>query len=397
MASIPSQVAAPVTVGKLQTAVAKLRKRIADLQAFDPERINSRGDPSIRTLSGAIDNTLVEIFGADTPDYQRFEAAKSIDTAPFYMNGTPLDLVRHGLQKGKTTAVAILEEAVSAVEQAIAGMGPVEAKRETGGLAATPAPGPLTQPAKLNPTPTAPAPAPAAAPVAQAPAAPAAAPAAPAPVAAAPAPAPAAKPAAVEPPSPPPAAPPAAAAAAPAPAAPPAAAPVAPAAPAAAAAPAASAPVAAPAVKPAVKDGIIMHGHDSAAVDEIARFLKKAGMNPLTLQEQANGGRTGIDALEDARKFGFAVVVVTPEEEGGPKGGPYQPRPGQSILAEMFCLAGMLGRSKVCVVKKGEAEIPEGIGGISVIALDPYEGWQKALLRALESAGHSVDWGKALR
>jgi hypothetical protein len=395
MASIPSQVAAPVTVGKLQTAVAKLRKRIADLQAFDPERINSRGDPSIRTLSGAIDNTLVEIFGADTADYQRFEAAKSIDTAPFYMNGTPLDLVRHGLQKGKTTSVAILEEAVSAVEQAIAGMGPVEPKRETGGLAATPAPGPLTQPAKLNPAPAAPSLAPAAAPIAQAPAAPAAAPVAPAQAAASPA--PAAKPAAVEPPSAPPAPPPVTTAPAPAAAAPPAPAPAAPAAPAPAAAPAASAPAAAPAAKPAAKDGIIMHGHDTAAVEEIARFLKKAGMNPLTLQEQANGGRAGIDALEDARKFGFAVVVVTPEEEGGPKGGPYQPRPGQSILAEMFCLAGMLGRSKVCVVKKGEAEIPEGIGGISVIALDPYEGWQKALLRALESAGHSVDWGKALR
>jgi len=140
-----------------------------------------------------------------------------------------------------------------------------------------------------------------------------------------------------------------------------------------------------------------MHGHDTAAVDELARFLKKAGMNPLTLQEQANGGRTGIDALDDARKFDFAVVVVTPQEEGGPKGGPYQPRASQSILAEMFCLAGMLGRNKMCVVKKGDVEIPEGIGGISVITFDPYEGWQKALLRALESAGHSVDWGKALR
>ncbi len=35
--------------------------------------------------------------------------------------------------------------------------------------------------------------------------------------------------------------------------------------------------------------------------------------------------------------------------------------------------------------------------GISYATYDPYEGWQKVLLKALEEAGYTVDWGKALR
>lgn len=104
----------------MRAAVAKLRRRVADLEAFDPNRVEKREDPSVETLSKAIDSTLLEVFGADTPEYQRYCGAKVIDTAPFLLNGTPISLVRSGLEQGKTTAVALLDQAIAAFEEAIA-------------------------------------------------------------------------------------------------------------------------------------------------------------------------------------------------------------------------------------------------------------------------------------
>src|SRR5690242_7236179 len=104
----------------MRAAMAKLRRRVADLEAFDPNRVEKREDPGVETLSKAIDSTLVEVFGADTPEYQRYCGAKVIDTAPFLLNGTPISLVRSGLEQGKTTAIALLDQAIAAFEEAIA-------------------------------------------------------------------------------------------------------------------------------------------------------------------------------------------------------------------------------------------------------------------------------------
>ena len=104
----------------MRAAMAKLRRRVADLEAFDPNRIENRKDASIETLAKAIDSTLREVFGADTPEYERYSAAKHLDTAPFLLNGTPMALVRTGLEQGKTMAIALLDQAIGAFEESIA-------------------------------------------------------------------------------------------------------------------------------------------------------------------------------------------------------------------------------------------------------------------------------------
>ncbi|HKW53286.1 MAG TPA: hypothetical protein VJO12_06315, partial [Stellaceae bacterium] len=125
----------------MRAAMAKLRRRVADLEAFDPNRVENRKDPSIEALSKSIDGTLLEVFGADTPEYQRYGAAKLLDTAPFLLNGTPMPLVRSGLEQGKTTAIALLDQAIAAFEEAIA---------EGKALAVRPA-APAAQPAAAPP------------------------------------------------------------------------------------------------------------------------------------------------------------------------------------------------------------------------------------------------------
>ena len=76
--------------------------------------------------------------------------------------------------------------------------------------------------------------------------------------------------------------------------------------------------------------------------------------------------------------------------------GTHRPRGRGALVAELYYFAGKLGRGRVCALSTGETAAPP-VTGVSYAAYDPYEGWQKALLKALEDAGYQIDWGKALR
>ena len=56
----------------MRTAIPKLERRIAELKEFNVDEISDRYDPRIDALKRKIDDTLVEIFGHDTIDYDRY-------------------------------------------------------------------------------------------------------------------------------------------------------------------------------------------------------------------------------------------------------------------------------------------------------------------------------------
>ena len=141
----------------------------------------------------------------------------------------------------------------------------------------------------------------------------------------------------------------------------------------------------------------VVHGQDTAAREEVARFLGKAGLKPIVLHEQASSGRTVIEKLEHYSDVGFAVVLLTPDDVGGLLGQKQKPRARQNVIAELFYFIGKLGRERVCALKKGELEIPSDSGGVVYVAMDDAGAWKQSLLRELEEAGYSIDWKKALR
>ncbi|RYZ75981.1 MAG: hypothetical protein EOP04_32625, partial [Proteobacteria bacterium] len=63
----------------------------------------------------------------------------------------------------------------------------------------------------------------------------------------------------------------------------------------------------------------IVHGHDGEAREATARFLSHIGFEPIILHEQANKGRTVIEKVEANADVGFAVVLLTPDDEGRAK------------------------------------------------------------------------------
>lgn len=141
----------------------------------------------------------------------------------------------------------------------------------------------------------------------------------------------------------------------------------------------------------------IVHGHDDGARETVARFLERIGLEAIILHEQANQGRTIIEKVVAHSDVGFAVVLLTPDDEGCVKGGTPEPRARQNVLLELGYFIGRLGRDKVCALKRGAVEIPSDFAGVVWETMDSGGGWKQALARELEAAGHSIDWNKVMR
>jgi predicted nucleotide-binding protein len=141
----------------------------------------------------------------------------------------------------------------------------------------------------------------------------------------------------------------------------------------------------------------VAHGHDEGAREKIARFLERLDFAPIILHEQASRGRTVIEKVEDHSDVGFAVVLLTPDDEGCKRGGTPQPRARQNVVLELGYFVGRLGRAHVCALKRGDdLEIPSDFEGVLYLPFDSSDGWKLGLGRELQAAGFQIDWDKAI-
>lgn len=148
-------------------------------------------------------------------------------------------------------------------------------------------------------------------------------------------------------------------------------------------------------VRPRSDNIFIVHGHDGEARETVARFIERLGFKPIILHEQANRGRTIIEKVEANSDVGFAIVLLTPDDEGRVTGSSdFEPRARQNVLLELGYFIGRLGRENVCALKRGQVEIPSDFAGVVWEAMGPDGGWKQALGRELVAAGYTVDWNK---
>ena len=121
--------------------------------------------------------------------------------------------------------------------------------------------------------------------------------------------------------------------------------------------------------KPALSRRVfVVHGHDEGTRETVARFLMQLNFDPIILHEQANQGRTVMEKVEAHGNVDFAVVLLTPDDEGCAKDGIPEPRARQNVLLELGYFLGRLGRDKVCALKRGTVEIPSDFAGASGMA-----------------------------
>ncbi len=125
----------------------------------------------------------------------------------------------------------------------------------------------------------------------------------------------------------------------------------------------------------------IVHGRDEATRESVARTLERAGRQVVILHEQANKGRTLIEKFEQhAAEAGFAVILLTGDDVGGPSDNELQRRARQNVVFEMGFFYGRLGRDHVAVLYQHGVEKPSDIDGLVYIELDKAGAWKSALL-----------------
>lgn len=137
----------------------------------------------------------------------------------------------------------------------------------------------------------------------------------------------------------------------------------------------------------------IVHGHDGEARETTARFVSKLGLVPVILHEQASRGRTIIEKVEAHDDVGFAIVLLTPDDEGRACGThALEPRARQNVLLELGYFIAHLGRENVCTLRKGQVAIPSDFAGVVWTDMDGAGGWHLALGKELRAAGYEIDW-----
>lgn len=139
----------------------------------------------------------------------------------------------------------------------------------------------------------------------------------------------------------------------------------------------------------------IVHGRDEGAREGVARFIERLGFKADILHELPNKGRTIITKFrEEAEGVGFAVVLMTPDDQGkGEHEENFRPRARQNVVFELGFFIGILGPGRVAALVKGPLERPSDFDGVVYIPFDD-QGWKLLLARELREAGYQVDLNK---
>lgn len=140
----------------------------------------------------------------------------------------------------------------------------------------------------------------------------------------------------------------------------------------------------------------IVHGHDDAAKEAVARFVERIGFEAIILHEQASSGKTIIEKIEANSNVGFAIVIYTPCDLGASQKQEDQlkPRARQNVVFEHGYLIGKIGRENVCALVKGDIEKPTDISGVVYTPMDEAGGWKLAVANEMKESGYEVDLNK---
>lgn len=137
----------------------------------------------------------------------------------------------------------------------------------------------------------------------------------------------------------------------------------------------------------------IVHGHDDSAKNELARFIEKIGLKAIILHEQASGGNTIIEKIEEyANTVGFAIILYTACDKGKSKNeNDLKDRARQNVVFEHGYFVGKLGRKRVIALNKEYIETPSDINGVIYIPMDSAGAWKTQIVQELKTAGYTID------
>lgn len=137
----------------------------------------------------------------------------------------------------------------------------------------------------------------------------------------------------------------------------------------------------------------VVYGHDTDARDQVELLLLRLNLVPVIMSNLAPDGKTIIEAIEANADVGYAVVLLTPDDVGFPKGKEdlRRDRARQNVVLELGMFLMRLGRDRVAILHKGDLELPSDINGLIYISFkDDVREAKNKLGSALQKAGFHV-------
>ena len=146
----------------------------------------------------------------------------------------------------------------------------------------------------------------------------------------------------------------------------------------------------------AQKKIFIVYGHDTQSRNDLELLLLRLGLQPFILSNQAPDGKTIIEALIANSDATYAIVLLTPDDEGHRAGAPTEKhyRARQNVVLELGMFLMKLGRERVAILHKGNIELPSDINGLIYISFaDRVSEAKNKLAASLQKAGFFIDIG----
>ena len=136
----------------------------------------------------------------------------------------------------------------------------------------------------------------------------------------------------------------------------------------------------------------IVHGHNDALLNQVARFLEKLELVTVILFEQAGKNNTIIEKLERNADVSFAVILLTPDDLGKKATDEkLLPRARQNVIFELGYFIGRLNRVNVVALYDESVELPSDYRGIEYIKIDAEGAWKMKLAKEIKESGISID------
>jgi len=138
----------------------------------------------------------------------------------------------------------------------------------------------------------------------------------------------------------------------------------------------------------------VVYGHDTPARDQLELLLLRMNIKPVILSNMAPDGKTIIEALIANTDVPYAVVLLTPDDEGhiAGKDAERKFRARQNVVLEMGMFLAKLGREKVAILHKGDLELPSDINGLIYIPFkNSVQEAKNKLAASLQKAGFYID------
>lgn len=122
---VPPPQSPSLSFDDLKRGVARLKRRIEEVDSFDPSVITHENMLAVvAPLEASIEDGLSQTYGHATVEYRRYEAAARFESVLLFADGdTPLRYIVEGLRQQRQKALALLNQAVASLEERLSEVG----------------------------------------------------------------------------------------------------------------------------------------------------------------------------------------------------------------------------------------------------------------------------------